>query len=49
MEVLYYFENPQELIKKIHDNWLLKNGRFIMGIDYYFENSTCHDWQEKLK
>ena len=20
-----------------------------MGIDYYFENSTCHDWQEKTK
>ena len=49
MEVLYYFENPQELIKKIHDNWLLKNGRFIMGIDYYFENTTCHDWKEKTK
>ena len=49
MEVLYYFENPQELIKKIHDNWLLKNGRFIMGIDYYIENNTCHDWQEKTK
>ena len=49
MEVLYYFENPQELIKKIHDNWLLKNGRLIMGIDYYFENTTCHDWKEKTK
>ena len=20
-----------------------------MGIDYYFENTTCHDWQEKTK
>ncbi len=46
MEVLYYFENPQALIKKIHDNWLLKNGRFIMGIDYYFENNECHNWQQ---
>ena len=28
---------------------VIKNGRFIMGIDYYFENTTCHDCQEKTK
>ena len=47
MEVLYYLDNPSSIIKKIH-TMLNPNGRFIMGIDHYFENSECHDWQEKV-
>ena len=47
MEVLYYLDNPSKVIKKIHD-MLNPNGRFIMGIDHYFENKECHDWQEKV-
>ena len=47
MEVLYYLENPLSVIKKIR-GMLNPNGRFIMGIDHYFENEESHDWQEKV-
>ena len=46
MEVFYYFESPDKLIKHIHDNWILKGGKLIMGIDYYKENKPSHTWQE---
>ena len=38
MEVLYYLKNPKDIIKKIVDTWLNKGGRFIAGIDLYYEN-----------
>jgi|TARA_B100000767_G_scaffold113775_1_gene108556 trans-aconitate methyltransferase len=47
MEVLYYFEDPFIVLKNIYDNWLNYNGRFIMGIDFYKENLSSHDWPEK--
>ena len=47
MEVLYYLENPSKVIKKLYD-MLHPNGRFIMGIDHYFENKECHVWQDKV-
>ena len=47
MEVLYYLENPSLVIQNIR-KMLNPNGRFIMGIDHYFENTECHDWQEKV-
>ena len=47
MEVFYYLENPEELLAKIHDNWLGTNGRLVMGIDFYRENAVSHDWPEK--
>ena len=47
MEVLYYFENPLNVLRNIFNNWLNKNGKFVMGIDFYYENPDCHDWQEK--
>tara|TARA_E500000331_G_scaffold176542_1_gene170260 strand:- start:574 stop:1182 length:609 start_codon:yes stop_codon:yes gene_type:complete len=46
MEVFYYFENPDKLIKHIYNDWLIKGGRLIMGIDYYKENVPSHTWQE---
>tara|TARA_B100001059_G_C17728099_1_gene524610 strand:- start:91 stop:702 length:612 start_codon:yes stop_codon:yes gene_type:complete len=46
MEVFYYVENPKKLIQQIFDSWLNKNGRLIIGIDFYFENATSHDWPE---
>ena len=46
MEVFYYFENPDKLIKHIYNDWLIKGGRLIMGIDYYKENIPSHTWQE---
>jgi len=47
MEVLYYLDNPSKVIEKIY-NMLNPNGRFIIGIDHYFENKECHNWQEKV-
>jgi predicted TPR repeat methyltransferase len=47
MEVLYYFKNPTIVLKNIYENWMNIGGRFIMGIDFYFENTISHDWPEK--
>ena len=45
MEVFYYVEKPNLLIDNIFSNWLKKNGRLIMGIDYYTENKSSQGWQ----
>jgi len=47
MEVLYYLDDPSTVIKNIYD-MLNPDGRFIIGIDHYFENKECHNWQEKV-
>ena len=47
MEVFYYFKDPLVVLKNIYDNWLNIDGKFIMGIDFYFENKTSHNWPEK--
>ena len=46
MEVFYYLENPKKVIQQIFDLWLKKNGRLILGIDFYFENKISHDWPD---
>ena len=48
MEVLYYLENPADIVKRISDSWLNKNGRLIVGLDHYYENKDSHSWQEKI-
>ena len=48
MEVLYYLNDPSEIIKKISDSWLNNNGRLIVGVDHYYENTDSHSWQEKV-
>ena len=48
MEVLYYLEDPYEVVKRISDSWLNKDGRLIVGLDHYFENADSHSWQEKV-
>ena len=44
MEVFYYFENPEKLTRHIYQNWLTKNSRLIIGIDFYKENIISHSW-----
>jgi len=44
MEVFYYFQNPDEIIQHISQNWLKPGGRMIMGIDFYFEHERSHSW-----
>ena len=46
MEVFYYFEDPALLINHITKNWIKKEGRLIMGIDFYYENKASHSWPE---
>ncbi len=46
MEVLYYMENPGKLIRHVFDYWLKPEGKFIVGLDFYFENKVSHDWPE---
>ena len=46
MEVFYYLENPKKVIQQIFDLWLKKNGRLILGIDFYFENKISHSWPD---
>ena len=48
MEVLYYLENPADIVKRISDSWLNKNGRLIVGLDHYYENKDSHSWQEDV-
>ena len=47
MEVLYYFKKPLIVLENIFENWINENGKFIMGIDFYYENKSSHDWPEK--
>jgi|TARA_B110000444_G_scaffold42724_1_gene38639 trans-aconitate methyltransferase len=47
MEVLYYFKNPLLVIQNFYNNWINENGRLIIGVDFYYENTSSHDWPEK--
>ena len=44
MEVLYYLENPSELLNTIYSKWLNQAGCFIFGIDHYAENLPSLNW-----
>jgi len=44
MEVLYYIDEPADLLEKIAKFWLAENGRLIVGIDRYLENQDSHSW-----
>jgi trans-aconitate methyltransferase len=44
MEVFYYLENPEAVIKEIYTHWLEPSGRLIVGIDFYLENPVSHEW-----
>lgn len=46
MEVFYYLPQPEQLISNIHTHWLKHQGRLIMGIDFYAENTVSHSWPE---
>jgi len=48
MEFLYYLKNPQEMLTKIHDEWLEDGGWLIAGVDHYLEHKASLDWPDKL-
>lgn len=49
MEVFYYLADPLDLLKSICTSWLNAGGKLVMGIDFYAENSSSHDWPEKTQ
>ena len=48
MEVLYYLEDPSNIIRKISESWLNDDGRLIVGLDHYYENKDSHSWEEDV-
>ncbi len=46
MEVVYYLSNPKAFIANVYKNWLKKDGRLIVGLDFYKENTVSHSWPE---
>ncbi len=48
MEVIYYFQNPQKLIKHIVDNWIKVGGLIIAGIDCYIGNPKSYSWGKEM-
>ena len=48
MEVLYYLDNPKQILEKILNTGLENNGTLIVGIDHYYENTDSHSWQEQV-
>lgn len=46
MEVFYYLPQPDQLIQNIYKHWLKDQGRLIMGVDFYTENTISHSWPE---
>ena len=48
MEFLYYLQDPEILLKNIHDSWLKSGGWLVVGIDHYFENKESLSWPEHV-
>ena len=46
MEVVYYLYDPKGFVANVHKNWLKENGRLIVGLDFYKENTVSHSWPE---
>jgi trans-aconitate methyltransferase len=46
MEVFYYVDNPKKMIQRIFNLWLKKNGKLIIGLDFYLENKVSHEWSD---
>jgi trans-aconitate methyltransferase len=46
MEVVYYLSDPKAFIAMVYKDWLNKDGRLIVGLDFYKENTVSHSWPE---
>lgn len=46
MEVVYYLYDPKGFVANVYKNWLKENGRLIVGLDFYKENTVSHSWPE---
>ena len=46
MEVVYYLYDPKGFVANVYKNWLKENGRLIVGLDFYKENTVSLSWPE---
>lgn len=46
MEVLYYLKEEEvaTFLKNLSERILTKGGLFVLGLDHFAENESCHDW-----
>ena len=49
MEVLYYFDDPVALLRRIATHWLKPGGVAVLGIDHYKENEPSLSWPADLR
>ena len=48
MEVIYYFEDPIDMLRRIRSGWLIPGGYAVIGIDVYLENVPSLKWPKGL-
>ena len=48
MEVVYYFRDPEKIIKHMVKNWINSGGLLIAGMDHYIGNPKSYSWSEDL-
>ncbi len=48
MEFLYYLENPENMLRLFHDDWLVDGGWAVIGIDHYAEHEDSLSWPEHV-
>jgi len=46
MEVIYYVDDPADLLARIATRWLKPGGHAVIGIDHYQENAVSLGWPE---
>jgi trans-aconitate methyltransferase len=49
MEVIYYFDDPVALLRRIASRWLRPGGHAVFGIDHYRENRESLSWPRDLR
>ena len=48
MEVMYYLENPEEVIRYMFSDLLMPGGHLVIGLDHYLENTASLNWPNDL-
>jgi len=49
MEVIYYLDDPVDLLRRIRTDWLEADGVAVLGLDHYLENAESLQWPHRLK
>jgi len=48
MEVLYYFEDPVAMLRRMRTDWLRPGAWAVFGLDHYLENEASLAWPTRL-